>query len=274
MKAGEISIDLTLDDKDFSIKLKNGEQLLSHFNRQLASTTSLSQATERHFDSLSTRFRHFMIMVASTRFALLDINQVFLSLPRSIIQVSGEMERMTKLLEGLSRATSQLAREQEALANVNFLYAMGKKAPFQISALTDAFVKLKTGGLDPVKGSMQALVDSVAKFGGDAQKLSRASIAIQQMAGKGVVSMEELRQQLGEAIPNAIEMMAVGSGKSMSNLVKEVSKGQVEAASALERMFAVMQFRNDGAAAAMMSTWTGMTERLKTEWQLAQIVKS
>lgn len=271
MKAGEISIDLTINDHDFSVKLKNGEKIMSQFARQMETTAKSAQVVENHFSSLSTRFRHFMIMVASTRFALLDINQVFLSLPRSIIQVTGEMERLTKLMEGLSRATSDLARKQEALASVKFVYAMGKEAPFAISALTDAFVKLKSGGIDPMNGSMQSLVDSVAKFGGDAQKLSRASIAIQQMAGKGVISMEELRQQLGEAIPNAIEMMAVGSGKSMSKLVKEVSKGQVEAASALERMFAVMRFRNEGAAAAMMTTWSGMLERLKTEWQLAQI---
>jgi tape measure domain-containing protein len=271
MKAGEISIDLTIDDKDFSIKLKNGEQILSRFTKQLDSTASSAKAVENHFGSLSSRFRHFMIMVASTRFALLDINQVFLSLPRSIIQVSGEMERMTKLLEGLSRATTELARKQEALASVNFLYSMAKTAPFQVAALTDAFVKLKSGGLDPMNGSMKALVDSVAKFGGDSQKLHRASIAIQQMAGKGVISMEELRQQLGEAIPNAIEMMAVGAGKSMSKMVAEISKGQVEATSALERMFAVMQFRNEGAAAAMMDTWVGLTERLKTEWILAQV---
>ena len=32
--------------------------------------------------------------------------------------------------------------------------------------------------------------------------------AIQQMSGKGVISMEELRQQLGEAVPDAMRMLA------------------------------------------------------------------
>ena len=41
-----------------------------------------------------------------------------------------------------------------------------------------------------------------AQFGGDSEiPLKRAAIAIQQMSGKGVISMEELRQQLGEAVP-------------------------------------------------------------------------
>lgn len=271
MKAGEISIDLTIDDKDFTIRLKNGEQLLSRFSRQLDSTARSTKAVENHFSSLSTRFRHFMIMVASTRFALLDIHDVFLALPISIIKTSGEMERLTKLMEGLSTASGEAAKKMEAASNVRFVFDLAQNAPFQVNALADAFVKLKTGGIDPTNGSLQALVDSVAKFGGDAQKLNRAAIAIQQMAGKGVISMEELRQQLGEAVPNAIEMMAVGTGLSMSKLVKLISNGQVKATGALERMFEVMRARNDGAAAAMMNTWTGLIERLKTKWTLAKV---
>ena len=271
MKAGEISIDLTIDDKDFTIRLKNGEQLLSRFSRQLDSTARSTKAVENHFSSLSTRFRHFMIMVASTRFALLDIHDVFLALPISIIKTSGEMERLTKLMEGLSTASGEAAKKMEAASNVKFVFDLAQNAPFQVNALADAFVKLKTGGIDPTNGSLQALTDSVAKYGGDAQKLNRAAIAIQQMAGKGVISMEELRQQLGEAVPNAIEMMAVGTGLSMSKLVKLISDGQVKATGALERMFEVMRARNDGAAAAMMNTWVGLIERLKTKWTLAKV---
>lgn len=265
MKAGEISIDLTIDDKDFSIKLRNGEQILSRFTRQLDSTARSTKVVENHFSSLSTRFRHFMIMVASTRFALLDINQVFLTLPRAILQTSGEFERMTKLLEGLS---TEADRASDALRSKNFIIGFAKTAPFEIQALTDSFVKMKSGGLDPMDGSFKSLINAVAQFGGTSDVLKRASIAIQQMAGKGVISMEELRQQLGEAVPTAMRMMADGMGVSMAELAKKVSLGIVTAGPVLFKMFEVMRVESAMAAEEMMNTWVGATSRLKTEWDL------
>lgn len=266
MRLGEdISITLTMDGKEFAVQVKNANAMLRELRQSLHQTAESTHRIERNFNGLGTAFRHFMIMASTARFALLDFHDVFLRLPLSVIKSSAEIERMTKLMEGLSTATDKVA---DAKNSRNFVFEMAKTAPFDVQTLTDSFVKLKSGGIDPTNGSMKALVDSVARFGGSSQQLHRASIAIQQMAGKGVVSMEELRQQLGEAVPTAINMMAVGVGKSMAELVQSISKGEVEAKSALARMFAVMGFENEGAAAKMMTTWTGMFEQLKTKWEL------
>jgi tape measure domain-containing protein len=143
---------------------------------------------------------------------------------------------------------------------------MAQNAPFEVKALGDAFVKMKVGGIDPANGSLQALVDSVARFGGNGESLKRAATAIQQMGGKGVISMEELRQQLGEAVPDAMQALATGVGLTMGQLTKEIAKGTVQAAGNLDRMFAVLAVQNRGAAAEMANTWTGLTEQLKTKW--------
>jgi tape measure domain-containing protein len=156
----------------------------------------------------------------------------------------------------------------EATKGFDYVIRMAQNAPFEIRALTDSFVKLKAAGVDPMGGSMQGLVDSVAKFGGTSETLHRASIAIQQMAGKGVISMEELRQQLGEAIPNAMQLMARASGVSVGELVKQISKGKVTSQEALTNLFIVMRLENQGAAAEMMKTWTGLTAQIKTQFEL------
>lgn len=72
-------------------------------------------------------------------------------------------------------------------------------------------------------------MNTAGKFGKSSEELKRASVAIQQMAGKGVISMEELRQQFGEAVPDAMGMMARAASVSMGDLVA-VSTGTVEAA--------------------------------------------
>lgn len=270
MAEGDISINLRLDDKDFTVNVKNANRLLAQLRQKLLSTAGGADRAGHSIGSVATHFRHTVLMAASLRFALMDLDDVFLTLPRGILKTTGEFERLTKLMQGLSKQTTAAAREAEAEMNVAFVTDVAKRAPFELKALSDVFVKMKTGGIDPTNGSMKALTDSVARFGGNSEVLHRASIAIQQMGGKGVVSMEELRQQLGEAVPTAMNMMAIGMKMTMAELTATVSKGTVESKDALQRMFTVMTFENRGAAAEMMTTWEGMTSRMKTEWSLLQ----
>lgn len=137
-----------------------------------------------------------------------------------------------------------------------------------MQALTDSFVKFRSAGLDPTDGSLKALVDSVARFGGDSELLKRAAVAVQQMSGKGVVSMEELRQQLGEAVPNAMKAMADAAGITMGELTKAVSSGTVEAKQALSLMFVGLRAENENAAKDMMQTYTGALAQLQTSFTL------
>ncbi|WP_339355078.1 tape measure protein, partial [Klebsiella pneumoniae] len=98
--------------------------------------------------------------------------------------------------------------------------------------------------------------------------LKRAAVAVQQMSGKGVVSMEELRQQLGEAVPNAMKAMADAAGITMGELTKAVSSGTVEAKQALSLMFVGLRAENENAAKDMMQTYTGALAQLQTSFTL------
>ena len=79
--------------------------------------------------------------------------------------------------------------------------------------------------------------------------MKSASLAIQQMAGKGVVSLQELRLQLSQAIPNAAQAMADGMGMSMGELTKKISTGTVSSEMAIRKMLAVFALDSLGSAA-------------------------
>jgi tape measure domain-containing protein len=51
--------------------------------------------------------------------------------------------------------------------------------------------------------------------------------AVSQIAGKGTVSMEELRQQLGDRLPGAMQIAARSMGYTVAEFVKLVSEGKV-----------------------------------------------
>lgn len=265
MSLGDISVNLTINDKDFKVGINNAKTLLRELGGNFEGATRAAGTFDNRFSSAATSFRHFVQMAGMVKFLLMDIQDTFLSMPVSIAKTSGEIERMTKLLEGLSTASDKHA---DAMKNRSFVFDMAQSSPFDVHALTDTFIKLKTGGLDPTTGSMKALVNATAQFGGNSETLKRASIAIQQMAGKGVVSMEELRQQLGEAVPTAMRSMAEGFNMSMAELNKAVSKGTVSAVEGFRAMFTVMSIESEFAADKMMDTWVGLEARLNTKWEL------
>lgn len=269
MSDGEIVVKLTMEDGGYKVAVVNAGRLMREFKQSLDSTATSIKKVEEHQFSLGRKFRDLVMTMGALRFVAMDVNDIFLRLPMAILKTAGELERMQVLMTGLSKELTAAGRAAEGLSDFQFVTNMAKNAPFEISALSDSFVKLKVAGIDPTNGSMNALVDSVARFGGTGESLKRASVAIQQMAGKGVVSMEELRQQLGEAVPTAMQDMADGMGMSMQELAKVVQTGTLEAGPAIAKMLIQMRINNEGAAAAMMETWVGTTARFKTEMQLA-----
>ncbi|EOO1150872.1 tape measure protein [Escherichia coli] len=194
------------------------------------------------------------------------VTDIMFGWQKPIVEAAAEMERMRVMLRGLNKDKSNPG--QSAADDMKYIVDMAQNAPFAMQALTDSFVKFRSAGLDPTDGSLKALVDSVARFGGDSELLKRASIAIQQMSGKGVVSMEELRQQLGEAVPNAMQAMADAAGITMGELTKAVASGTVEAKHALSLMFVGLRAENENAAKDMMQTYTGSLAQLQTSFTL------
>lgn len=267
--AGKIVVELKVDESGMVTGISNAGGHLKQFQGTLNQTSASVEKLGHSADGIGTKFRHLVTTLGALRFVAMDINDVFLRLPAAIMKTAGELERTQALLGGMSTEITKSGRAIEAASNFNYITRMAKQTPFDIAALSDSFVKFKSAGLDPTKGSMQALTDSVAKFGGNGETLKRASVAIQQMMGKSVVSMEELRQQLGEAVPTAMRDMATGAGLSMAELTKLISKGTVDAADAINKMLVVMELNNSGAAEEMMKTWVGIQAQLKTNLQLA-----
>ena len=141
--------------------------------------------------------------------AALGIQQ-FLRLGRSLVQLSSEaigvkreFDRLEPTLRGLLGST-ELAGE-----SIDFLQKTSEALKVSTSSLIKPYISLtaavrETGlSLEENDRVFKAVVESGRAFGLTTDQLNRALTAVSQVAGKTVFSMEELRQQLGEAIPNA-----------------------------------------------------------------------
>ena len=264
MALGQLVLELKLNGNEFTVGLKSASGQLAQFiagtQRANNSVTRATESTRKWGNVL----RDTVIGLALVRDAVRTLADVTVGWQAAIVKVNGDMERSIALMKGFSTQRDSVAAAAEAVADVNSLLARASTSPFSLTAITDTFVKLRVGGVDPAAKSLNTLVDSVAAFGGSGENLKRAGVAIQQMAGKGVVSMEELRQQLGEAVPTAINAMADGLGTTYAKLVKEISQGKVSSKPAIQAMMEQLELSFKGSASNLMNTWGGAVAGFET----------
>lgn len=79
------------------------------------------------------------------------------------------------------------------------------------------------------------LAEGIATFRLPAEQSNRALLALAQMASKGTVSSEELKGQLGEALPGAFAIAARSMGVSTTALQKMLEKGDIMASDFLPK---------------------------------------
>ena len=274
-----IRVELQLDDGSFVTGMMRAGQSLDSFKREL-------ERTNPHFRTLREESRGAIVSVerldGSKRRMLSTMRDVAVvagfvslafktltgnsnSLASQIISVNAEMERLKYQMVGMSQAPDPF---EDARNSVQYLREMARDTPFALNTLTGAFTKLKATGMDPMNGSIQAIVDGVAALGGTDQQLHRLSIGLQQMMGKTVIQMEEMRQQVGEAMPGAIAIFARSMGVSIGELAKAIETGRVESRAALEKFFAEVNRMYGGEALRMMTTFSGQVSQLQANWQM------
>lgn len=137
-----------------------------------------------------------------------------------LITVARETSRVTTALKNVSGGMGQFADNQR------FVIDMAKKYGLEVNALTGNFAKFTAAS--QVSGmSMQdqrKIFESVSRactaFGMSADDSNGVFLALSQMMSKGKISSEELRLQMGERLPVALQAMAKAAGVSVGGLDK------------------------------------------------------
>lgn len=259
-----IRVEIELEDGSFATRMIHAGESVAQFQRNVGGAIrDVTRFNDANAGLLST-VRDVSIALGMARIAFDGVQHAMNGWIGDVVKVNAEMEKLTLLMKGLSTAADPI---KDAGDNVKFLRDEAKNAPFSLAALTDTFVKMKSTGIDPMKGAFKGMIDAVAAFGGTDDVLKRATVAITQMSGKGVIQMEELRQQLGEAVPRAVELMARSMGVSTGQLIQTISKGTLDAKSSLQQLSMEFELTFGGAAAQQMKTFNGLIAQSTTMLQ-------
>lgn len=153
-----------------------------------------------------------------------------IELAQKFFDANVQIETLRRSLALVTGSTTEAARQ------IRLLQETSNNAGIAVGEITNSFVKFQASlnganvPLEVTESLFRAVVNASGQLGLSSEKTSLILDALAQTASKGVVSMEELRQQLGDSLPGALEMTAKGLGITSAQLIKLVENGDLLAA--------------------------------------------
>lgn len=151
------------------------------------------------------------------------------------IEVAKETNRVTTALKNVSGSMSKFADNQR------YLLDLAKKYGLEINALTGNYAKFTAAAsisgmsMQEQRKIFESLSRATAAFGMSAEDSNGVFLALSQMMSKGKISSEELRLQMGERLPIALQAMAKAAGTSVAGLDKLLKEGKLLSADVLPK---------------------------------------
>ncbi len=193
------------------------------------------------------------------------------TIKRGLEGILGTGDKFERLQVQLNAIMGSIEGGQQA---ITWIKDFTRNTPFQLEEVSEAFVKLKAFGLDPMDGTMQALVDQASKLGGGMEKLNGISLAVGQAWAKQKLQGEEILQLVERGVP-VWEMLEKVTGKNVQELQKLSAAGKL-GKDVIADLVAEIGRSAEGAAAENMKLLSGYVSNLKDSWQnfLGEVAKS
>jgi len=243
MQAGRIST------QDFERAVGSAAVKLNQLNAEARQVNALPGQFERISSSIQgvvSKFGALGAAVATVGVAV-----------RPVIEATVALDQMRRTLTTVTGSSDEAARQ------IDFLRKVSQQSGQSFTEVGQSYAKFAASALQSGLSIQQTqdVFKSVALAAGNlglsSDQAKRALEALSQIASKGTVSMEELRQQLGDALPGVLPLLAKELGLTQAELNKVVESGNLlaqEAIPAIGRALVSLQ-PQDGVVNGMVATW-------------------
>lgn len=183
---------------------------------------------------------------------------------RDIVKTAVEFEA----LENKMKAATGSA--EASAAGMEFVRAEAERLGIDLLAAGDGFAGFSASALragltfGDTKQIFADVGDAVASLGLSAERTGLVFRALEQMASKGVVSMEELKLQLGDSLPGALEIAARSMGVTSQQFIKMVENGEVMSKDFLPQFAKAIKEELGGSVEEAANSARANMNRLKT----------
>lgn len=195
----------------------------------------LTENFKRGTSSVKNAFRSMQAQIltfaAAMGFAGISLSNFF----SQLIQVARETSKAVTALKNVSGSTAQFAD------NLRYTTQLAQKYGVYVNDITSNYAKFTAAAsiagmaIADQRKLFESLSRAAAGFGMSADDTNGMFLAITQMMGKGKIQAEELRGQLGERLPIAMQAMAKAAGTTVAGLDSIMKKGKLLSAEVLPK---------------------------------------
>lgn len=193
----------------------------------------LTENFKRGTSSVKNAFRSMQAQIltfaAAMGFAGVSLSNFF----SQLIQVARETSKAVTALKNVSGSTAQFAD------NLRYTTQLAQKYGVYVNDITSNYAKFTAAAsiagmaVADQRKLFESLSRAAAGFGMSADDTNGMFLAVTQMMGKGKIQAEELRGQLGERLPIAMQAMAKAAGTTVAGLDSIMKKGKLLSAEVL-----------------------------------------
>ena len=190
-------------------------------------------------------------------------------LMNSVVQTGQAMNRLQSSLiavEGDARG---------AFRTFQFLSEESQRLGLDIQTMTEGFINLSASSKEAMtKEQVRELFTGYAEYGkafGVSQpRMEKGLLALSQMAGKGQVMMEELKNQFAENVPGGMQVFTQALGLTMREMLDMSARGELLAKDVLPKVAKqmAMMAREGGALERRLKDGDKALGAFTTQWKL------
>lgn len=184
-------------------------------------------------------------VVAEMRRMQMGVMSFAAALGAGTVGLSNLLSRMVDTAKETTRVNIALKNVSGTAAayadNQKFLMRLAKTYGVEINALTEGFTKFKAVAdisnmsMEDQRRIFESVSRAAVAFGMSAEDQKGVFLALSQMMSKNKVQAEELRLQMAERMPVAIQAMAKAAGVTVSELDNMMKAGKVIASEVLPK---------------------------------------
>jgi tape measure domain-containing protein len=188
------------------------------------------------------------------------------------VDIAKNIFETTKQIQSLDLALRNVSGNQVLFAeNQIFIKKTSEDFGIEIKGLQEQFTQFYVAAKDKLSGEqIQNIFRSISKAGAamglSVESQNSAFLALQQMMSKGTVQAEELKKQLGNALPGAFNIMATALGVTEKKMMEMMKTGSILSEVALPKFAVALEKAYGIENVERVETMVAAQERLVNSW--------
>lgn len=178
---------------------------------------------------------------------------------KGMVDTAAEFERFESILETIEGS------KEKAAKSMGWISDFAAKTPYELAGVTEAFVKLRAYGIDPIKGdTLKTLGDTAAAMGKPVMQ------AVEALADAVTGENERLKEfgiKASKAGGSIVYEYTDKEGKQRQAKATDGNREQIR-----ETLKSIWNEKYAGAMDRMSQTWSGMVSNLKDQWARFQMM--